>query len=590
MAVEETNRRLAVILAADIVGYSRLMALDEDGTVQTLATYQEVIAALVAEHQGRIFNLAGDGIMAEFASAVQAVRCAVAIQRMAARRNGDLSEDRRVEFRIGLNLGDVVARGDDLLGDGVNVAARLQAHAEPEEICISAAVREQIEGKVAFACTSRGEHSLKHIARPIHIYAIDWALQAPVPMAELRKGALPLPDRPSIAVLPFANMSQDAEQEYFADGLSEDLITALAKYRWFFVIARNSSFSFKGRAVPVQQVGRELGVRYVLEGSTRRSGNRLRVTAQLIEAATGHHLWADRYDRELADLFALQDEIVGRVVGAIEPGMMRSETLRAQRKTIERMDAWDLVFRGQWHFHHITREHHREARACFRRAIEADPSLAEGYIWLVRCLNGTMFFGWSEDHAADLDEETAAVGLAMRLSDRDPYALYALAIHSNSVGEAEQAIAAAQRAIDISPSFALAHFILGVSRVFAGRTNQAIEPLQRGFRLNPNDAQAFVWMQYVALAHFLLGEHAEAAERAAETVAMRPDYHVGYAILACSLAALGRTAAASRTVEGMLRVQPNPHALEDMLARFADPADRARLLDGLRQAGWREPR
>ena len=277
------------------------------------------------------------------------------------------------------------------------------------------------------------------------------------------------------------------------------------------------------------------------------------------------------------------------MVGAIEPGMMRSETLRAQRKTIERMDAWDLVFRGQWHFHHITREHHREARGCFRRAIAADPSLAEATsgwsaastarcFWLVR------------GPAADLDEETAAVGLAMRLSDRDPYALYALAIHSNSVGQAEQAIAAAQRAIDISPSFALAHFILGVSRVFAGRTNQAIEPLQRGFRLNPNDAQAFVWMQYVALAHFLLGEHAEAAERAAEAVAMRPDYHVGYAILACSLAALGRTAAASRTVEGMLRVQPNPHALEDMLARFADPADRARLLDGLRQAGWREPR
>ena len=588
MAVVEANRRLAVILAADIVGYSRLMALDEDGTVQTLATYQEVIAALVAEHAGRIFNLAGDGIMAEFASAVQAVRCAVAIQRMAARRNGDLAEDRRVAFRIGLNLGDVVARGGDLLGDGVNVAARLQALAEPEQICISAAVREQIEGKVAFGCASRGEHSLKHIARPVHVYAVDWALQAPVPVAELRKGALPLPDRPSIAVLPFANMSQDQEQEYFADGLSEDLITALAKYRWFFVIARNSSFGYKGRSVPVQQVGRELGVRYVVEGSTRRSGNRVRVTAQLVEADTGHHLWADHYDRELQDLFALQDEIVGRVVGAIEPGMMRSETQRARRKTALRMDAWDLVFRGQWHFHHITREHHAEARACFRHAIAADPSLAEGYIWLVRCLNGTMFFGWSDDRAADLAEETEAVGMAMRLSDGDPYALYARAIHCNSVGQAERAIASAQLAIDRSPSFALAHFILGVSRVFAGRAGQAIEPLQRGFRLNPNDPQAFVWMQYVALAHFLLGEHADAAERAAETVAMRPDYHVGYAILACSLAAMGSTAEARRAVDEMLRVQPNPHALDDLMARFADPADPARLRDGLRRARWME--
>ncbi len=304
MAAVEANRRLAVVLAADIVGYSRLMAADEDATIQTLATYQEVIGELVTEHAGRIFSLAGDGIMVEFASAVQAVRCAVAIQRMAARRNGDLAEDRQVAFRIGLNLGDVVARGDDLLGDGVNVAARLQALAEPEQICISAAVREQIEDKVAFGCDSLGQHSLKHIPRPVHVYVVDWALQAPLPVAQLRSGPPPLPDRPSIAVLPFANMSQDMDQEYFADGLSEDLITALAKYRWFFVIARNSSFTYKGRAVSVQQVGRELGVRYVLEGSIRRAGNRVRVTAQLVEAETGHHLWADRYDRELADLFA----------------------------------------------------------------------------------------------------------------------------------------------------------------------------------------------------------------------------------------------------------------------------------------------
>ena len=433
----------------------------------------------------------------------------------------------------------------------------------------------------AASSTSRG---------PVHVYAVDWALQAPVPVAELRKCALPLPDRPSIAVLPFINMSQDADQEYFADGLTEDLTTALARYRWFFVIARNSSFTYKGRAVSIQQVGRELGVRYVIEGSTRRAGNRVRITAQLVEAETGHHLWAERYDRDLEDLFALQDEIVGRVVGAIEPGMMRSETLRARRKTAEWMDAWDLVFRGQWHFHHITREHHREARACFRRAIAADPSLAEGFIWLVRCLNGTMYFGWSEDREADLAEESEAVGLAMRLSEGDPYALYALAIHSSSVGQAEQAIVAAQRAIDLSPSFALAHFMLGVSRIFAGRVAQAIEPLQRGFRLNPNDPQSFNWMHFVALAHFLLGDHAESVERAAETVAMRPDYHVGHAILACSLAAMGRVAEAGRAVDDMLRVQPNPHALDYLIGSLVDPSDRARLLEGLRRAGWTEPR
>lgn len=586
MAVVEANRRLAVILAADIVGYSRLMALDEDGTVQALATYQEVIAALVAEHAGRIFNLAGDGIMAEFASAVQAVRCAVAIQRMAARRSGDLAEDRRVVFRIGLNLGDVVARGDDLLGDGVNVAARLQALAEPEQICISAAVREQIEGKVAFGCESRGEHSLKNLARPVHVYAVDWALQAPLPVAELRKGALPLPDRPSIAVLPFANMSEDAEQEYFADGLTEDLITALAKYRWFFVIARNSSFTFKGRAVSVQQVGRDLGVRYVIEGSIRRSRNRIRITAQLIEAETGHHLWADRYDRDLRDLFELQDEIVAQVVGVIEPGMMRSETQRSRGKSAERIGAWDLVFRGMWHFHQITREHHREARELFRRAIVVDPSLAEGYIWLVRCIDGTMFFGWSDDRETDLAEQTAALRMAMRLAETDPYALFALAIHSNTVGEPERATAAAQRAIDLSPSFALGHVMLGVSRIWAGRAAQAIEPLQRGLRLNPNDPQSFVWLQFVALANFLTGEHAEAVERATEAVTLRPESHICQAILACSLVSVGRIFEARRTVEELVRVIPKAKALDEFMARFAQPTDRALFSEGLRRAGW----
>ena len=388
---------MAVILAADIVGYSRMMASDEEATVQALATYQEVIGALVAEHHGRIFSVAGDGLLAEFASAVQAVRCAVAIQRMAERRSGDLAPGREVWFRIGVNLGDVMVRGADLLGDGVNIAARLQALAEPRQILVSGSVHDQVAGKVNFACSSLGERALKNMPRPVQVYVLDWTLPAPVPIEVLRSGVLPLPDRPSVAILPFTNMSQDVEQEYFADGLTEDLITALAKYRWFFVIARNSSFTYKGRAVSVGQVGRELGVRYVLEGSIRRSGNRLRVTAQLVEAETGHHLWAERYDRDLVDLFALQDEIVGCLVGAIEPGMIRSESQRARRKSPESMDAWDLIFRGMWHFNHWSWENHREARELFRRAVASDPSLAEGHIWLGRCINAILYFGWSDD-------------------------------------------------------------------------------------------------------------------------------------------------------------------------------------------------
>ena len=404
MPSAEVERHLAVIWAADVAGYSRLMSDDEEATLTTLATYQEVIAGLVVEHQGRIFGMAGDSIMAEFASAVQAVRSAVAVQRALNRRNADLPERRRMTFRIGLNLGDVLGRGGDLYGDGVNVTARLQALAEPGQIFISASVHEQTADKLNFACRFLGERTLKNIARPVRVYSVDWSLAAPLPVSELQSGPLAIPDRPSIAVLPFANISGDAEQDYFVDGLTEDLITALAKFRWFFVIARNSSFAYKGRSVPVQQVGRDLGVRYVLEGSTRKSRDRVRVTAQLIDAETGHHAWAERYDRDLADLFAVQDEIVGRVVGAIEPEMLRVETLRARQKTPQDLAARDLVFRGMWHFHQVNKEDHLRARELFREAVATAPSMAEGHTWLGRCNAGIVFYGWSDNLAADTAE------------------------------------------------------------------------------------------------------------------------------------------------------------------------------------------
>jgi adenylate cyclase len=354
-AVIAVERKLAAILSGDVAGFSRLIGLDEEGTLRTLDIYRKAIDEFVREHSGRVFGSAGDGFVAEFPSAVQAVRCSVAIQRSLFRRNKDLAPDRRLEFRIGINLGDVVVAGDDLLGDGVNVAARLQEIAPPAGICISGSIREHIEGKVTFRLTSLGERSLKNIDRSVPVLRVDWPAEDPVEAGVLG-GSLTLPDKPSIAVLPFVNMSGDPEQEYFADGITEDIITALSRHRWFFVIARNSTFAYKGRPADVRQVARDLGVRYVLEGSVRRAGDRVRVTGQLIEAKTGSHLWAEHYDRRYEDIFAIQDEITESVVGAIEPEMLMGEGLRAIQQTKANPDAFDCCIRGIWYHYQLTRE------------------------------------------------------------------------------------------------------------------------------------------------------------------------------------------------------------------------------------------
>lgn len=586
MPTEEANRRrLTVILSADVAGYSRLMGEDDEGTLSTLATYQEVIGALISEHQGRIFGMAGDSIIAEFASAVESVRCAVSIQRALDRRNVDLPTNRRMAFRIGINLGDVIVREADLYGDGVNVAARLQAMAEPGGICISGSVHEQIEGKINFGYAFLGEKSLKNIARPVRVYGVDWSIEKQAIASAQGGVALPLPSKPSIAVLPFTNMSGDTEQEYFADGLTEDLITALAKFRWFFVIARNSSFTYKGRSVSVQHVGRELGVRFVLEGSTRKSGDRVRVTAQLIDAATGHHLWAERYDRNLADLFAVQDEIVQRVVGAIEPAMLKTETQRAQQKTAQALNAWDLTCRGMWHFYQVTKENHVRARELFREVTATAPDLAEGYTWIGRTSAGLIMYGWSENPAADAAEGWQAAQRAVRLAETDPYAHYAVGIVSVARAQPLKAIEAAQRAIDLSPSYALGFLLLGTGRVLAGRAAQAIEPLQQGLRLSPHDPQTFIWLQLLAYACFLKGDHEDAVRHATDAIAARPESFFAYGALACALVHLGRADEAKKAIVEMWQnISGGQSQLEGFLARFFHPNDREKILAGFRQA------
>jgi TolB-like protein len=578
------ERRLTTILSADVAGYSRLMAEDEEGTLVTLGAYRSAIADLVDEHVGRIFGTAGDSVIAEFASPVQAVRCAVAIQRGLNRRNADLPQARRMEFRIGINLGDVMVEGDDLLGDGVNVAARLQEVAAPSGICISGAVREQTDGKTGFSVVHIGERTLKNIPKPVPVYSIDWSPDDPSKTGVLG-GTLALPDKPSIAVLPFLNMSGDPEQEYFADGMTEDIITALSRHRWFFVIARNSSFTFKGRSVDVKQVGRELGVRYILEGSVRKAGERVRVTGQLIDTETGAHLWAERYDRNLEDVFEIQDEITQHVAGAIEPAILVGEGRRAIDKVAANLDAFDCCMRGMWYHYQFNQDDFREAQMWFLRSIELDPKFHRAHMGLARNLFGACIFGWSDDFGRDRECLCESAERAVSLDGRDPYSHYALFACHLLAGRLQLALAEAQRVIDLNPNFALGHLALGWVRIFIGHFQEALDPLLRALRLSPNDPIAFLFTNLIALAHYHMENYEEAVHFAESALSSRRLHFVLITELAC-LGQLGRTEEAGLLLDEITRIEPaDTDRYWENSFPYADPAHHAHFIEGLRKAG-----
>jgi TolB-like protein/class 3 adenylate cyclase/cytochrome c-type biogenesis protein CcmH/NrfG len=585
MPASPVKRRLAAILAADVAGYSRMIAEDEEATLHTLGAYRTTIGDLIVEHGGRVFGTAGDSVIAEFASAVQAVRTAVAIQRALQRHNADLPVRRRLEFRIGINLGDVVAEGEDVLGDGVNIAARLQEVAVPAGICLSGAVREQIEGKLDFPLAALGERTLKNIPRPVAVYRVDWAADV-LPTTVLGGAAPTLPDKPSMAVLPFANLSGDPEQDYFVDGITEDIITALSHYRWFFVIARNSTFAYKGRpGVDVKQVARELGVRYVLEGSVRKAGSLVRATAQLIEAETGKHLWAERFDRDVADIFTLQDEITHSVVGAIEPEMLLVEGGRAARKSVANPDAFDCCMRGVWHFHQLASDDNEQAEIWLRRSIELDPKLAHAHMALARTLINRIWSGWSRNVDQDLSDAHAAATRAVSLDDRDPYAYYVLSVACVFAHRHKQALSAAQRAIDLNPNFALGYFALGWTRVFIGHFSEAVDALLYGLRLSPNDPRAHGFLSQLALAQYHRGDYEEAA-RSAERALSRGRWPVALRMLLAALGQLGRTEEAGKVREELERIKlAEPGRYWEATMCHADPTHQAHLLEGLRKAG-----
>jgi adenylate cyclase len=450
LEAHRVERKLSAIFAADVEGYSRLMGRDEVGTLRTLTAYRVIIDRLIASHRGRIFNTAGDSILADFASAVDAVQCAIAIQEAIAKANADRPAGEQMRFRIGVHVGDIIVQGDNLFGDAVNVAARLEALAEPGGICVSGSVQDHIGTKLPVGFIDLGEQQVKNISQPIKAYRIRGEIsQTATPIA----GSMPsLPDKPSIAVLPFQNMSGDAEQEYFADGIVEEIITALSRYPSLFVIARNSCFTYKGRAVSVTQVGRELGVRYVVEGSLRKSANRIRVTAQLVEAETGNHVWAERYDRELADFFSVQDEITEKVTIAVAPAIADAELHRAMRKPPGSLDAWAAYQRGLWHLDKATPDDNILAERLFQRAIELDGNLADGYCGLaVAQLRAIAYF----QTRAPVDIQSSAEPLARQAVALDGNNAVARAWLSYALymrGDAEGAVAEADRALELSPN------------------------------------------------------------------------------------------------------------------------------------------
>jgi adenylate cyclase len=582
---ERVERRLAAVLAADIAGYSRLMGRDEERTLSNLKSLRKTLFdPAIAAHRGRIVKTTGDGILVEFASAVDAARCGVEVQRRMAAQNADVPQDVRIEFRIGIHLGDIIIDDNDIFGDGVNIAARLEGIAEPGGVCISDDAQRQIRGKVDIAFADMGLQDLKNIAEPMRAWRVQLdgsaSLMAPAKPADVPgQPALALPDKPSIAVLPFQNMSGDPEQEYFADGMVEDIITELSRIRWLFVIARNSTFTYKGRAVDVKQVARELGVRYVLEGSVRKGGNRVRVTTQLIDAISGAHIWAERYDRDLSDIFAVQDEIMASVAGVIEPALAEAEQQRVLRKPPERLDAWEAYQRGLWHFNKYGPEENQTAQTFFRRAIALDPNFAPGHYGYALALQWEIWHfstrPFSEVQGIPLEEARIAVSL----DDKDGTAHAVLAHMRMWGGDWEAAIAEARIALVLNPNSSFVISMLGCVLGFGGYREEALDRLRQARRLSPHDPLTWLWTLWTGIMLFYSQKFDAAVETLHQVVRLRPGYAQAQVLIAASLAHLGRLDEASDLLS---RVQVRDPRYQQ--TPWTRPQDNALRIEGIRLA------
>ena len=558
MAEERVQRRLAAILSADVVGYSRLMGTDETGTLARLkAMRRDFFDPLIAAHSGRIFKLMGDGALVEFGSAVDAVTCAIEIQKQVQERNAGGPEDSRIQFRIGINVGDIIVEGDDIYGDGVNVAARIQALADPGGIYISRGAAEQVRDKVPIKIETRGEQTVKNIARPIEVFCIVAeerdAVAVSGTQSETRVQSPMIADKPAIAVLPFVNMSGEPEQEFFADGITEDILTELSRFRELFVISRNSAFFYKGKPINVQKIAKELGVQFVVEGSVRKAGGRVRITVQLIDAETDRHLWAERYDRELADIFAIQDEVTSSIV-SILPGRVAAATHdRVQRKPPENLAAYECVLAGKLLHHRSGRADNEEALRMLQRAIVLDPGYAHAHAWKACVLGQSFVYGWCADAEATVRSVKEELALALSLDDNDSDVHRVLAAVNLSLHhDHDKALYHQERALALNPNDDLIVVQQGEVLTWIGQAEQGIEWIQKAMRLNPYHPERF-W-SHLGRAYFVARRYGEAV-KAFQRISQVDHSHLAF--LAACCAQLGDAAAAKGATQELLQRAPD---------------------------------
>ncbi len=581
------ERRLAAIMATDVVGYSRLIRADEEGTLEALqALRADLINPKIAEHHGRIVKLMGDGMLVEFASVVDAVNAAVETQQAVAERNSDLPKDKRIDFRIGINLGDVVIDGDDIQGDGVNVAARLEGMAEPGGIYVSGMVYEGVRDRMDVSFEDLGEREVKNIDRPVRVWRWNATVGATASVSAKANEPLPLPDKPTIAVLPFTNLSGDPEQEYFADGISEDIITGLSKNPDLFVISRNSTFTYKGKSVRVRDVSEDLGAQYVLEGSVRKAGQRIRVTAQLIDAASDHHLWAERYDRDLDDIFAVQDEVVGSIVhalGATDGVLEKSERQRSIETSVTNPSAYDCYLQAREHFTRHGDSGFEEAEVLYEKAIGLDPSFARAYSALAM-LHFLRFKLYLTASFESIEQKTLDLALrSVRLDPDDYRAHWVLGRLYSYQGKHAQSLAEFDRALRINPNDANLLANSAEDLIYSGRVEEAMDRCKRAIRLNPNCPDSYWWV--LGFSYFHLGRYEDALEALERMTAPDPARR----LLAAVYAYLGRLDEARYTAKEYMKVIPNFSITEWARTEpYTDPNELQLYVDGLRKAGLPE--